>query len=121
MEQAVFEIKQNTVGRYYFVLKNHEDEELMVSGSFGDRAQLEKYLANLRESVQLADIAIGKGEVKPPMFKVEMDCGSCFFYLLDFNREIIYQSGRYSGIKECMHIIIQLKKLSFSAGVVDLV
>jgi len=120
MKQAVFEIKQNPVGRYYFVLKNQEGEELLVSGSFNDRAQLEKYLANLRESVQMADIAVGNGAVNPPMFHVETDCKGCYFSLLDFNREIIYQSGYFSGIMDCMQIIVQLKNLSFSAGVMDL-
>jgi uncharacterized protein YegP (UPF0339 family) len=121
MKQGVFEVKQNTVGRYYFVLKNQEGEELMVSGSFSDRAQLEKHLANLRESVQMADIAVDKGVVNPPMFKVEIDDKGCYFSLLDFNREILYQSSHFTGIMACMQIIVQLKNLSFSAGVMDLV
>ena len=120
MKQAVFEIKRNAVGRYYFVFKNEEEEELLVSGSFSDRPQLEKYLANMRESVQMADIVVG-GEVNPPMFKINIDCEGCTFSLLDFNKEIIYQSDYFAELNDCMLVIIQLKKLSFSAGVADLV
>jgi len=119
VKQAVFEIKRNAVGRYYFIFRDANEAALVVSGSFYDRAQLEKCLAQVREAALVADIAVeGVGE-NPPLFRIDEGPGGLFFSLFGFAGEVLFSSKAYADWCDCIMAIELLKKLAFDAGIVD--
>ena len=122
MKRAVFEIKINPVGRYFFVFRDAEGTALVVSKSFGGRSQLEKCLADIRDTAQIAALKeSAKNKTVPPLFRIENDRESYTFALIGFEGEVIFSSEGYAQRNDCIAAIELLKKLSFDAGIVDLV
>jgi uncharacterized protein YegP (UPF0339 family) len=119
MKQAVFEIKLNPVGRYYFVFRDVEETGLVVSKSFRSRAQLEKCLSAVRDTAQVAEITEDANGKLPPYFWIENNEENFVFSLLDFEGEVVFSSESYQQKSECLKAVRLLKDLSFDAGIVD--
>jgi uncharacterized protein YegP (UPF0339 family) len=120
MKRAIFEIKQNAVGRYYFILKDTTEKGLVVSRSFSDRSRLETCIAQVRDKAPLAEIKEDLEEnMRPPVFFIEKDKTGYTFSLIGFENEVIFSSESYSKKDECIKAIELLKNLALDAGIVD--
>lgn len=74
MERAVFEIKQNPVGRYYFIFKGIQGRVIVVSQSFSDRSQLEKCLSNVRSMAKFGEIKENESDkIRFPFFEIDKE------------------------------------------------
>ena len=119
MKRAVFEIKQNAVGRYYFVFKEDNEQALVVSGSFWGRSELEKRLANVREAAPVACICDDRKSNMPPLFELHEGKDGLAFSLVGFDGKLIFDSKAYKEKSGCLEAIETLKRESFNAGIVD--
>ena len=120
-KRAVFEIKQNPVGNYYFTFHNSECKTTVISHSFSNRSELESCLANIRDAAMIADIYncyMQRGS--PPYFIMESDKEGITFSLIGFRGEIIFNSVPYLSEVQCKEAIIVLKTSAQRAGIVDL-
>ncbi len=121
MKRAVFEIKQNAVGRYYFIFKDDKNENPVYSGSFGERSELEKSIVSVREASSVAAVCENDCCIKPPVFKISEVKDGFDFTFIDFNGRIIFTSNPYSEKSFCINAIKKLKCLAFDAKLIDLV
>lgn len=120
MKRAVFEIKQNPVGRYYFIFRGIEGTVLVVSQSFSDRSQLEKCISNVRSVAQVGEIKENESDkMQFPFFKIEKENEYYVFFLIGFQGEVIFSSDSYQEKEECVKAIKLFKSLSFHAGILD--
>ena len=120
MKRAVFEIKKNAVGRYYFVFKDAAGQTVVVSCSFGGRSALEKCLASVREAAAVAEVFTDGERVKPPLFKIQ-ECKDGFdFLLVGFEGELVFSSKPYAEKSDCITAVQYLKSQALDAGTVDL-
>ncbi len=121
MMRAVFEIKQNPAGNYYFTFKDHYGNKHVISCNFPDRAELEKCIAKVRDAAIIADVCyIGSPEGSPPYFLVKSGADGIIFSLIGFKKEIIFSSVLYSDTELCNEAISILKASSHKACIVDL-
>jgi uncharacterized protein YegP (UPF0339 family) len=121
LKRAIYEIKKNPVGRYYFIFRDTEGTALVVSKSFGFRSQLEKCLADIRDTAQVAAIKESSGDhVSPPLFGIEYHRENYTFFLIGFEGEVIFSSEGYSQKRDCLVAVERLKSLSLDAGIMDL-
>lgn len=121
LKRAVFEIKQNAVGRYYFVYKDLNSHALVVSGSFRRRSELEKCLAIVRETAPIAQICDDKSNPAPPYFLFRKSYDGFSFSLIGFDGETIFTSKAYKEKSSCIGAIENMKSDSLNAGIIDLV
>ncbi len=122
LQRAVFEIKQNAVGRYYFVFKDPDGKGLIVSKSFADRASLESCVAHVRDKAKVARISeCTDGQAQPPLFLIQKYMAGYTFTLIGFEGEIIFSSESYLHKEDCIKNIELLKNQSLNAGILDLV
>lgn len=121
LKRAVFEIKQNAVGRYYFVFKDLTSQALVVSGSFCRRSELEKCLAIVRETAPIAQICDDKSNSAPPYFLFLESNDGFSFSLIGFDGETIFTSKAYKEKSSCIGAIENMKSDSLNAGIIDLV
>ena len=119
MKRAVFEIKQNAVGRYYFVFKDSNGQALVASGSFPRRSELEKRLAIVRETAPIAQICDDSVSSAPPFFLLRESCDGFSFSLMGFDGETIFTSKAYYEKSICIQAIENMKNDSLNAGVID--
>jgi len=120
MKRAVFEIKQNAVGRYYFVFKDTDGKLLIISKSFPDRSMLEICIAQVREKAKVAGIKENMDDImQPPLFIINKDISGYAFTLIGFEGEVIFSSESYEQKSECLNSVELLKDLSFDAGIAD--
>jgi uncharacterized protein YegP (UPF0339 family) len=121
MKRAVFEIKKNAVGQYFFVFKILEGNNSVVSMSFAERSGLEHCLSQVREKSQIACMVEEDiDEDKLPQFLIRSEASGYIFYLIGFDCEIILASEHYVGKENCIKGILALKDLSYDAGILDL-
>ena len=116
---AVFEIKRNAIGRYYFVFRYKLHEVLFVSPSFSKRSELEKCISELREAAVVAEICEETEKTPPPLFLLEASSEGFHFSLLGFSGNVMISSGKYPNKDQCVKIINILKKLAADAGIAD--
>ena len=119
MKRAVFEIKQNAVGRYYFVFKDSNGQALVASGSFPRRSELEKRLAIVRETAPIAQICDDSVSSAPPYFLLRESYDGFSFSLMSFDGETIFTSKAYNEKSICIEAIENMKNDSLNAGVID--
>lgn len=121
MGQAVFEIKKNPVGRYYFVFRDMNGMALATSISFSGRSQLEKCLAYLRDTVQLSEAKeTEKASDELPLFKINSKNGGGYdFSLIGFDGFLILTSECFPYEEDCLAAIETLKNQSCDAGIAD--
>lgn len=121
MKRAVFEIKKNAVGQYFFVFKVIEGNNSVVSMSFKERSSLEHCLSQIREKAKIAGIVekdVDKDKL--PQFLIQSEASGYAFYLIGFESEIILASESYMDKDHCVKGILELKNLSYDAGILDL-
>lgn len=121
MKRAVFEIKQNAVGRCYFVFKDSNGQALVASGSFSRRSELENCLAMVRETAPIAQICEDSASSAPPCFLLCESYGGFSFSLIGFNGETIFISKTYIEKCTCIEAIENMKRGSPNAGIIDTV
>lgn len=120
-KRAVFEIKQNTTDNYYFTFNFSNGKATVISRSFFNRAELEKCLAQTRETAIVADVCdLSKQQGLPPYFLMQKDKEGITFSLVGFHGEIIFTSLPYLEELKCREAISALKNSSQRAGIVDL-
>lgn len=122
LNNAVFVIKKNPVGRYYFVFQASDCNVLTVSKSFSSRSELEICIVAIREYAQIADVIEGNHQKQAeifPQFLITETQKSYSFSLKGFNNEVVFSSELYKDIKQCQEAIDYLKSTSFDAGVMD--
>lgn len=121
MRQVVFEIKKNPVDKYFFVLKDKNGELLVTSSSFSGRAQLEKCLSYVRETMQLVKVSEDNEALEEmPMLRINSKNGGEFdFSLFGLDGLLIFTSERFHCKEECFTAIEVLKKQSLDAGIYD--
>lgn len=120
-KRAMFEIKQNSIGNYYFTFNDSKCKTTVISRSFSNRSELETCLAHIRDTAMIADVCdccIQRGS--PPYFLIQNDEEGITFSLIGFHDEIIFSSVPYSSEAECKEAISTLKTSSQKAGIVDL-
>ncbi|MDF1616872.1 hypothetical protein [Petrocella sp. FN5] len=121
MKRAVFEIKRNAVGQYFFVFKKIEGNSAVVSMSFSERSSLEHCLSQVREKSKIACIVEASiDQDKLPQFLIRLESSGYAFYLIGFECEIILASEHYEDKEPCIQGILALKALSYDAGILDL-
>ena len=121
MKRAVFEIKQNSVGNYYFIFKDPDRRTHAISCNFPDRAELEICLARVRDAAVVADVwESSRSAGAPPFFRIQPGADGVMFSLIGFQEEIIFSSVPYADKTLCREAISNLKAFSQRAGVVDL-
>ena len=119
MEHAVFEIKKNAVGRYYFVFRIGDGHNLIVTKSFSKRAQLEKCITDLREAAAVAEICDENCSKLPPSFQVKQTSEGYACTLLGFSGDLIFTGERYKRKEECIRAANMIKEFSGDAGIID--
>ncbi|WP_037372553.1 YegP family protein [Anaerovorax odorimutans] len=120
-KRAVFEIKQNSIGNYYFTFNDSQCKTTVISRSFSNRAELETCLAHIRDAAMVADVCdCGKQRSIPPYFLMQSDEEGITFSLIGFHGEIIFSSVPYLSEMQCKEAISTLKVSSQRAGIVDL-
>lgn len=120
-KRAVFEIKQNSIGNYYFTFHDSECKTTVISHSFSNRSELESCLAHIRDAAMIADICdcyMQRGS--PPFFITKNDEEGIRFSLIGFHGEIIFSSVPYLSEAQCREAISILKASAQRAGIVDL-
>lgn len=120
MERVIFEIKCNAVGRLYFVLKDNSGQPLVVSASFGERAELDKCIANVRDTVPVARVIEQYGSMQPPLFEMQNGPDGFAFLFRDYGGEVIFSSTVFITKNDCIIAIDILKQAVINAGVLDL-
>ena len=120
MDQAVFEIKQNAVGYYYFVYRAANDATRLCSHSFADRAALERCVADMREIVPHAAV---EETVTPmqtlPRFLLSQNDQGFQFTLEGLEGERIFTSDPSHDRETCLARIQLLKATIRQAHVLD--
>ncbi len=122
IKRTIFEIKQNAVGRYYFVFKSLEGKPYIISKSFADRSSLEICIAQIREKAKVAGVTENypDGIIQPPLFHIITDKGmGYYFVLIGFEGEVIFSSESFAKMYDCICGIEVLKNQSLDAGIVD--
>lgn len=120
MERAYFEIKMNPVGRFYFVFRDSNGAVFATSKSFGGRAQLEKCVADIRETAPLAAVACSLEVYQSlPLFLVQKSAGGFQFMLIGYDGEIIFSSEQHAGRGECNNAVRILKEMAPEAAILD--
>ncbi|MGI6751984.1 MAG: hypothetical protein ACOX4U_05115 [Anaerovoracaceae bacterium] len=120
-KRAVFEIKQNPTGKYYFTFHDSECITTVISHSFSNRSELESCISNTRDVAMIADIhdsLMPRGS--PPYFVVKNNEEGSTFSLIGFHGETIFSSVLYLSETQCKEAIHVLKTFSLKAGIVDL-
>ena len=121
MKRAVFEVKQNPLGNYYFAFKDPYGQTSVISCNFPDRAELESCLAKVRDTAAVADVCRdATNAVSTPFFLVGDDGCGVKFSLIGFYNEIIFSSIPYLDWAACSNAIHMLKANSQRAQVIDL-
>lgn len=121
MKCAVFEIKQSSVINYYFTFRSAEQKLHIISGSFSDRAELEKSISCVRSTAPLAQVCSYNGNKgKPPYFEIQNQDSGVNFVLIGFQEEIIFSSINYENEELCRKAIDLLKENAKNAAIVDL-
>lgn len=121
MERAVFEIKQNPVGYYYFTFKDLGGETQVISCNFQNRSILEKCIAKIRDAAPLSDIHSNTDLFeKPPFFMIDTRHDGVIFSLVGFSKEIIFSSVSYPNEYFCKEAIKAFKLTANNAAVIDL-
>lgn len=120
MDEAVFEIKRNAVGYYYFIFRTTADISRLCSHSFADRAALERCVADLREIVPIADVEESTSASQaPPRFLVVEAAQGFHFTLHGLQDEHIFTSDPSPDRAHCLRRIRLLKSLISQARVLD--
>ncbi len=120
MDQAVFEIKQNAVGYYYFVYRAADGAARLCSHSFADRAALERCVADMREMVPLAVVEEGSAPSQtPPRFLLSQNDQGYQFTLEGIAGEHIFTSDPCHDRETCLARIALLKSSIKQAHVLD--
>lgn len=119
LDQAVFEIKRNPVGQYYFVFRTDSDALRVCSRSFPDRSSLERCIAGIREAGPFAVVDRETPEQSPPRFLLEKDAHGVRFSLEGFDGERIFTSAAYADPAACLHDIRCVKTLAGDARIRD--
>lgn len=120
-KRAVFEIKQNPTGSYYFTFHDSKCIATVISHSFPNRSELESCISNIRVASVIADIydcLMPRGS--PPYFTVKNEEEGTTFSLIGFHGETIFSSVPYLSESQCKEAIRILKTTSQRAGIVDL-
>lgn len=120
MQKAVFEIKQNATGSYYFTYYIEAMRLLIVSGSFFKRFALENCIAQIREIAPLSAIA-RRTEVTSvlPLLRIENGEEGEHFKLIGVQGDIVFQSNIYVEQGMCEQAVKALKELSADAKIID--
>lgn len=120
MYEAVFEIKRNAVGYYYFIFRTTAEISRLCSHSFADRAALERCVADLREIVPLADVEESSSTPQaPPRFLIAEAEQGFQFTLHGLQDEHIFTSDPSPDRAHCLRRIMLLKSLISQARVLD--
>lgn len=121
MKRAVFEVKQNPLGNYYFAFKDSNGQTSVISCNFSDRAELESCLAKVRDTAAVADVCHATtSATTAPFFLVDDGEWGVKFSLIGFYGEIIFSSIPYSEWEECSKAIQMLKANTQRAQIIDL-
>lgn len=119
-KRALFEIKQNAVGRYYFIFKDLSEKGLIVSKSFPDRSRLETCVAQIRATAIVAGVTEDPvNRIAPPLFIIKNENTGYTFTLIGFEGEIVFRSECFQNREDCIKSIAVLKNLSADAGILD--
>lgn len=119
-KRALFEIKQNAVGRYYFIFKDLSEKGLIVSKSFPDRSRLETCVAQIRATAIVAGVSGDPlNSIPPPLFIIKSGKTGYTFTLIGFEGEIVFSSECFENREDCIKSIEVLKDLSADAGILD--
>lgn len=119
MKRAVFEIKQSPSGSYYFTLKSPDEFVRVISCNYPDRAGLEKCLANIRDTVAIADDCNHDSRIYP-CFEMKRGADDVTFSLIGFDGEILFTSEPYPDLAHCRQAIGVIKASAQRAGILDL-
>jgi len=119
LSHAVFEIKKNAVGRYYFVFKSDDNHNLVVTQSFLKRSEMEKCISEIRETATVAEICERNLSSKPPFFQLNEDANGWSCSLMGFSGNLVFISEKYKTKQECIGTMNTMKELSADAGIVD--
>lgn len=120
-KRAVFEIKQNSIGNYYFTFNDYECNATVISRSFSTRSDLETCLAHIRDTAMIADVVESCMQCgSPPYFFIQNNHEGAIFSLIGFHGDVIFSSVPYVSEVQCKEAIRMLKALAQSAGTVDL-
>jgi len=121
VKRAVFEIKQNPAGSYYFTFVDPYGKTLVISCNFPDRAELEICIARVRDSAIVANVYnIGEPGGSPPYFLLCSGADGIIFSLIGFKDDIIFSSVPYPNGILCLEAISVLKESSQKACINDL-
>lgn len=123
VENGIFELKKNAVGRMYFVFKNAGSEMVAVSQSFSDRSSLEACITNIRNCVKMAPVLENITETDlPPFFKVQVNSSGHYnFYMLGLHGERLMSSEDYDAKEQCIERLAYFKVYAQEAKLVDLI
>lgn len=119
MQSAVFEIKKNAVGRYYFVFQSEDRHRMVVTQSFSKRSQLEQCISEIRETAAVAELSDSGRNVNPPMFQISPVDEGWIFSLIGFSGNLVVISEKYPTKEECITTVNSIKDLSMDAGIID--
>jgi uncharacterized protein YegP (UPF0339 family) len=120
LDQAVFEIKKNPAGQFFFVFRADSDSLRVCSRSFSDRASLERCIAGIREAGPFAVVDTETSAQSPPRFiLLHMPHGFCFS-LQGFDGALIFTSEACADRATCLHHISCLKAQAGEARIRDL-
>ena len=119
MQSAVFEIKQNAVGRYYFVFQSEDNQRLVVTQSFSKRSLLEQCISEIRETAAVAELCDSGQSADPPLFQMNQTADGWTCSLLGFSGNLIFISEKYRTKEECIAAVKIIKKLAADAGIID--
>ncbi len=119
MKRAVFEIKQNPSGSYYFILKSSDEFVRVISCNYPDRAGLEKCLASIRDTAAFAADCNCDTPIYP-CFKMKRGRDGVAFSLIGFDGEILFTSEPYPDRTQCGQAIGSIKASAQRAGILDL-
>jgi len=118
--KTVFEIKKNSVGRYYFVFRYENEEILLISGSYAKRSQLEKCFSDIREAAIVANICEKSTPDNYPAFIISEKERKYTFSLVGFGGNDIFCSEFYREKEKCLKVIKILKENCYDIGIIDL-
>lgn len=121
MKRPIFEIKQSPTGSYYFTFKPMDEATHVISGSFPDRAKLERCLSKTRDAAIVAEICnLDEPLSPPPLFIIRGTQEGFMFSLLGYHNEIIFSSTFYADKEKCWDGIKSIKASAQRAAIVDL-
>ncbi len=111
LQEGQLEVKRNTVGCFFFVLRDFPGNRIAVSRSCASRNELDDMIETFRGTISLAPIGTDSTTTSPRIRLTES--GDHFsFSLLDKAGSIVLASERYDNRSSCLAAITTLRSLA---------